>query len=224
MALTSKDVDKLLRAEVWPYVREQGFVVRGRTARRYWHDAVDIVNVQSYSAHVADVHGMTSCSFQVNLAVWPTFRPPDGRAPGRDDQGRLLVDEWQCLFRHHVEPTVPKPLRRRSRNPFPLRPLPAPTGTFEIAGDGANALDCVRDARRGLEAQALPWFAARRTVAQMLTLIDPGDHYTLGFAAAHTGDAAAARRHLELALDTGAYDEFGLDEPIRAALAQLDGT
>ena len=33
--MTSKDVDKLIRSEVWPFVREQGFVVSGRTARRW---------------------------------------------------------------------------------------------------------------------------------------------------------------------------------------------
>src|SRR4051812_46815994 len=73
--VTSKDVDRVIRAEVWPFVREQGFIVRGRTARRYWPDAVDVVNFQSYSAQQAMVHGITSFSFQVNLGVWPVFLP-----------------------------------------------------------------------------------------------------------------------------------------------------
>jgi hypothetical protein len=55
--MTSKDVDKLIRAEVWPFVRAQGFVVSGRTARRWRADAIDVINFQSYSDHVAAVHG-----------------------------------------------------------------------------------------------------------------------------------------------------------------------
>jgi hypothetical protein len=167
--VTSKDVDRLIRAEVWPFVREHGFVVTGRTARRYWPDAVDVVNFQSYSGHQATVHGITSFSFQVNLGVWPAFLPDDDRMR-RDAHGRVLVPEYECLLRHHVVPSVREPPRRRSLNPFAFRALPKPTATWAVAEDGANARACVVDARRGIESQALPWFEARRTAEQMIAL------------------------------------------------------
>jgi hypothetical protein len=168
--VTSKDIDKLIRAHVWPFVREQGFVVRGRSARRYWEDAVDVINFQSFSGHQAMVHGMTSFSFQLNLGVWPTFLP-GADAMRRDDHGRPLVAEYECRFRHHVTPTVEKPPRKRNWNPFAFRPLPEPTAIWSVAEDGANAAECVIDARQGIEVQALPWFELHRTVAQMLALM-----------------------------------------------------
>src|SRR3954470_13324709 len=106
--MTSKDIDRVWRADVWPALRERGFLVRGRTARRYWPDAVDVVKVQSYSGHQATVHGITSFSLQVNLGLWPTFLP-GADAMDHDQRGRLLVDEYECVLRHHVEPTVPEP-------------------------------------------------------------------------------------------------------------------
>ena len=225
MGMTSKDVDKLIRAEVWPFVREQGFVVSGRTARRWWTDAIDVINFQSYSDHVAGVHGMTTFSFQVNLSVQPAVLPPEGEV-SYDKQGRPLLKEWQCFFRHYVEPSVPKPPRRRSLNPFGHRPLPAPTGTFEIAKDGSNARECVIDARAGIEQQALAWFEARRTTSQMLALLEAENDllmrdYLHGLAAARAGDTRTARERLQRVLDTGDFGGYGGDEPIRAALDAL---
>jgi uncharacterized protein DUF4304 len=168
--VTSKDVDKLIRAHVWPFVRAQGFVVRGRSARRYWDDAVDVINFQSFSGHQATVHGMTSFSFQLNLGVWPAFLP-DAEQMRRDDHGRPLVAEYECLFRHHVTPGVSEPPRKRSWNPFALRPLPKPEAVWSVAEDGANAAECVIDARDGIEQQGLPWFEGRRTAGQMLAVL-----------------------------------------------------
>ena len=74
--------------------------------------------------------------------------------------------------------------------------------------------------------QALPWFAARRTVPKMLAQLDyehdsPMRDYVRGFALAHIGETDAARVHLQRALDSEAFDGYGDDEPIRAALARL---
>jgi hypothetical protein len=165
--VTSKDIDKLIRAEVWPFVREQGFTVRGRTARRHWDDAIDVINFQSFNGHEATVLGVTSFSFQLNLGVWPAF-PVAGWEVTRDAQGRPQPAEYECVFRSEVRPTVPAPVRKRSLNPFAFRPLPQPAAIWSVTADGANALDCVRDARQGIEAQALPWFDGLRTAEQLL--------------------------------------------------------
>jgi hypothetical protein len=167
--VTSKDVDKLIRAEVWPFVRDLGFVVRGRTARRYGPDAVEVINFQSYDAHQATVLGITTYSFQVNLGVWPAFLP-GADAMRRDDHGRPLVNEYECLFRHHVEPTIEAPPRKRSLNPFAFRPLPKPTGTWSVTEGNARA--CVIDARAGIESQGLPWLESRRTAEQMIAVAE----------------------------------------------------
>src|SRR3954453_23614844 len=209
--MTSKDIDRVWRADVWPALRKRGFLVRGRTARRYWSDAVDVVNVQSYSGHQATVHGITSFSFQVNLGLWPTF-VPGAEAMRRDDRGRLLVNEYECLLRHHVEPTVSEPPRKRSLNPFAFRPLPKPTATWAVAADGANARECVLDARCAIESQALQWFEARRTAEQLIAVAraefeSPWCEYVTGFAAARAGDRELARENLERALRSGAFPE-----------------
>jgi hypothetical protein len=219
--VTSKDIDRLLRKDVWPRLREHGFLVRGRTARRYWPDAVDVVNFQSYSGHQATVHGITSFSFQVNLGMWPTFLP-GAQAMRRDERGRALVNEYECLLRHHVEPTLAEPPRKRSLNPFAFRPLPKPTATWAVAPDGGNARECVLDAARAIEAQALPWFGARRTAEQLIAVAraefeSPWLEYVIGFAAARAGDRALARENLERALSSGAFPEDAGD--LRDALA-----
>ena len=152
-------------------MREHGFVVRGRSARRYWEDAVDVVNVQSFSDHEATVVGITTFSFQVNLGVWPTFLPEPREVP-RDDRGRPLPPEYECAFRRHVVPTLTEPRRRRSLNPFAFRPLPKPTGIWAVAEDGSNVIECAADARRGVEVQALPWFEGLRTAEQMLGALE----------------------------------------------------
>jgi Domain of unknown function (DUF4304) len=210
--MTSKDVDKLIRAHVWPFVRKQGFVVRGRSARRYWDEAVDVINFQSFNSHQATVHGMTTFSFQLNLGVWPTFLP-DAETMSRDDHGRPLVAEYECILRHYVTPTVDNPPRKRSWNPFAFRPLPVPTAVWSVAEDGANAAECVIDSRQGIEVQALPWFDQRRTAEQMLAVMrddgygTPMQSYVRGFAAAHAGQTDLAYKSLREALDSGAFDD-----------------
>ena len=137
--MTSKDVDKLLRAELWPAVREQGFVVRGRTGRRYRDHTVDVVNVLSYDPHQATVMGVTTFSFQLNAGVWPTF-VPDEYGVDRDARGRPLPGEYHCAFRNSdLIPTIAAPRRKRILNPFAFRPLPQPAGVWTIGEDGSNA-------------------------------------------------------------------------------------
>jgi hypothetical protein len=221
--VTSKDVDRLIRTEVWPFVRGHGFVVRGRTARRYCPDVDHVINFQSYASHQATVHGITSFSFQVNLGAWPVFMP-DEYELRCDERGRLLVHEYECLFRHHVEPTVAEPARRRSLNPFAFRPLPRPTATWAVAADGANATECVVDARDGIESQALPWFEARRTAGQMIDVaraefVSPMLEYVIRLAAARAGDRSVARENLQRALNSGAFLEHA--DELQEALDRL---
>jgi hypothetical protein len=120
------------------------------------------------------------------------------------------VAEYQCLFRHHVTPAVAPPPRKRSLNPFAFRPRPL-TGIWSVAKDGANAVACIDDARRGIESEALPWFEERRTAEQMLVLLQadwesPMRSYALGFTAARLGDYDVARERLQEAIDSGAFE------------------
>lgn len=202
-------------------MREHGFVVRGRSARRYWDDAVDVINFQSFTSHQATVMGVSTFSFQLNLGVWPTFLP-ERREIRRDDRERPLPEEYECAFRHIVFPTVDAPRRKRSLNPFAFRPLPKPAGIWAIAEDGSNAAECAVDARSGIESQALPWFETLRTPEQMEVALErdadsPMRHYLVGFVAARTGRIGLAQSHLEAALGSGAFEHEAelLSEEIR---------
>jgi hypothetical protein len=224
--VNGKDIDKLLRAEFWPAVRAHGFAVRGRSAWRHRDDAIDVVNVQSYDEHQATVMGLTTFSFQVNLGVWPTPVPQRFEVD-RDDRGRPTPAEYHCEFRNHLRPSIDRPKRRTNLKPFALRPR-RPTDVWDVLEDGSNAADCVADARRTFEVQALPWYDDLTTSEQMLehalreVAPSPVGHYLVGFLAAHADRTELAREHLREALACDVFAEDG--RVLRDALRKLDAS
>ncbi len=101
--MNSQVINKVIRSEVWPALRRQGFSsFDNRNVWRYRGPFVDVVKFQSFSAYLADGLGCTSFSFALNLGVflrhstliWPTRS---------DSEGLPRPSESECPFRAHLK-------------------------------------------------------------------------------------------------------------------------
>lgn len=103
--MDSKTVNVQIRKTVWPQLKQQGFsVFTPRTAWRYDAEGVDVLNFQSFNSYNAEVLGVTTYSFAVNLGryflcVPPSFEP--NRLKTKDD--RILPNEYDCHFRGRLQ-------------------------------------------------------------------------------------------------------------------------
>lgn len=155
-------INKLIRSEVWPMLRRQGFCsFDSRNAWRYRGPFVDVVNFQSFSAYLADGIGCTSFSFALNLGVflghstliWPTKSDP---------KGLPRPSESACPFRAHLK-------KRFAIDGFDRADI------FFIDEEGRTTAAVFREAFALLEDQALPWFQAFTDLdAVSRVLVDPG--------------------------------------------------
>lgn len=105
--MDSKVVNKLIRSEVWPALRHEGFSrFDTRTAWRYRGPLVDVVNFQSFNTHLADGLGCTSFSFALNLGVYLRRSTFERRVKIGPD-GNPRPQEYECSFRAHLKKRTP---------------------------------------------------------------------------------------------------------------------
>ncbi len=103
-----KDVDRALRASLWPILREQGFETRTtRAGWRYWDGGVEVLDIQSVGAS-ADAVGCTSFSFSAYLGFSPDFLPRFARIPIGPD-GRLRPHYWNCPLKITLNKNIVQP-------------------------------------------------------------------------------------------------------------------
>jgi hypothetical protein len=142
--IDSKDVNQALRDTVWPVLKSEGF--RRRTTRTAWRDRpdqVDIINFWSLGAYNAGVYGVTSYSFQLELATHPRVRTRDS-TPSKD--GSLRPSAADCDFRRF--------LRRPFDQPETNRPE-----VWYLRPDGSNLREVIEAARDLLITEGLRWFS-----------------------------------------------------------------
>lgn len=66
--MDSKVVNRAIKANVWPMLKEHGFGhFTTRTAWRHDHDRIDVINFQSFNSYQASVIGCTTYSFALRL-------------------------------------------------------------------------------------------------------------------------------------------------------------
>lgn len=152
-AITSRDVNRVLRELVWPALAEEGFT--RRTERRAWRDRpdqVDVVTFWSHNEYNAGALDVTTYSFQLELGTLPNCRiSPD--IPSK--HGHPRPAEHQCDFRRGL----------RKRRPQIETSHPE---IWFVRPDGSNIRDVVEDALKVLTEIGLPWFASLESVAAML--------------------------------------------------------
>jgi len=145
--MDSKVVNKLIRSEVWPLLRQHGFTkFSARTAWRYRAPFVDVVNFQSFNSYLAEGIGCTTYSFTLNIAVYVQGSAIEDRVK-LDSAGRLMPQECECAFRLQLEKS--EPIDRFERR-----------DVFLIDPDGRSAAAVFREVQRLLGGDALKWFDA----------------------------------------------------------------
>lgn len=75
--MDSKAVNREIRRVIWPLFKAAGFSSNTtRTAWRHTADKADVINFQSFNRYNADVLGITTFSFAVNLGCYLRYVPP----------------------------------------------------------------------------------------------------------------------------------------------------
>ena len=157
--MDSSAINKLIRAEIWPLLRQQGFTkFEARTAFQYAGPFVNVVNFQSFNEQLASGVGCTTYSLALNLGVFVS----GGRSPliKRDRQGTLLPREYECDFRRALE-------KRRSIDGF-SRP-----DVFYIDPDGNTVGPCFREIACLLTTEAPQWFARHNDLGRLIEAMTP---------------------------------------------------
>ena len=143
--MDSKAVNRRIKAEVWPLLRDAGFTrFSSRTAWRHRERQVDVVNFQSFNSYNASVLGCTTYSFSVNLGCY-LLEVPESFPSVKDIGGTPLPEEYQCHFRGR--------LAKQLRQPeFPDKQI------WFVDAEGAYIAAALHDVRMKLSRDALPWF------------------------------------------------------------------
>lgn len=143
--MDSRVVNKLIRSEVWPLLRSQGFSgFESRTAFRYLGSFINVVNFQSFNSHLAEGLGCTTFSFGLNLGVYVVGCAQEDLVK-KDDSGLLRPREYECSFRTSLRKRAPVDGFERD-------------DIFYIDPEGQTAASCFQEARRLLTDVAPVWF------------------------------------------------------------------
>ena len=157
--MDSTAINKLIRHEIWPVLKQQGFAsFESRTAFRYRDPFIDVVNFQSFNSHLASGLGCTTASFAVNLGVHVRGGPFD-EILSRDKKNRLKPSESQCAFRTTLQ-------KRSMIDGFARRDI------FFIDDAGKTAAACLNEVRELLQAEAPGWFGNFYDVFAILRFAD----------------------------------------------------
>jgi hypothetical protein len=134
--METKDLDRVLRATLWPALFAHGFRHRTqRVAWRYAGDDVDVIELQTVGRY-AEETGCPSLSISVFVAASPRFVPIEDRnIPVHD--GRSRPHYWHCdPFRRSMPKTIPQPWFR----PFSQPPNERLPRSFRLHRDALRRL------------------------------------------------------------------------------------
>jgi len=204
--MDSKVVTREIKKVIWPALRAAGFNrFTSRVAWRHNPDSVDVVEFQSFNKYNADVLGLTTFSFSVNLGKFPLYIPPKFSLKVKD--GVQVPSEPECLFRGHLLPQVSA--------------APSQKTIWSVDADGRNLLWCIQDVLNQLP-RAFDWFSHLDDRAEVLRVLlesdqdmhhlwgfgsnpSPTRSYHAGYVALALGDTTTATAKLQEAVDSKCY-------------------
>ena len=208
----SKIVNKQIRSEVRPLLKEAGFTrFTARNSWRYTGPRIDIINFQSFNSYKASVMGCTTYSFTVNLGCYFTDIPDrfgETHLKKKDKDPRPL--EYDCSFRGGLH-------RRFTQPEYEDRSI------WYIDPRGRYLEKALHDVRKAIAQDGLPWFERLADPAHVLQILleqeenmnelwgfgrnpSPIRHYLTGYFALNLGHNELARRHLNEALKSNCFD------------------
>ena len=206
--MDSKAVNRQIRRTIWPLLKASGFASTStRTAWRHSEQKIDVVNFQSFNSYNAEVLGVTTFSFAINLGAYLRYVPPQW-PPKKIRNGVPYPAEYECQFRGPILRTLDQP-----RNKHPQ--------IWFVESDGRNLLWCINDVVQRVP-DALAWFERLESKSSVLRILldereqmsslwgfgnkpSPNRSYLTGYVAMHLGDDALADQEFEKAVASGCY-------------------
>jgi hypothetical protein len=211
--MDSKAVSKEIRAKIWPLLRAAGFSrFTTRTAWRYSNNKIDVVNFQSFNAYHAEIMGVTTFSFSVNLGSFLTYVPPTW--PLKLEDGHVMPSEAQCQFRQRLKRNIAQPDINDA-------------GLWSVDKQGWNLVGCVQDVAEQVPG-ALAWFARLADKSEVLSILlnqeqdmtglwgfgrrpSPIRSYLTGYSALAVGNQELARVKLREAVQSNCFTKVFAD-------------
>jgi hypothetical protein len=188
----SPEVNKVLRAELSPVLRVQGFQkVEARNAWAWRDHFIWVLVVRSVGSYFSQVTGWPPMSLTVSLGVFYDFIPSE-KPIKVDSHGRLLPKEYECasLFRSVLLRTIDQSERTgKLSNPAER----VRKDIWWVDPNGTNVGEVVPDIASSLIVQGIPWFERLSDLKTAFNEIENDrDSYAKFRAATHFA------KHLEL--------------------------
>jgi hypothetical protein len=124
MDIDAKDLNRGLRATLWPAIKAHGFTARtDRVAWRYHGDDIDVIELQAVGQS-AEVIGCPPLSLSVVVCSYPPFMDRTHGVPMRN--GKPRPHYWHCdPFRTFMHKSIAQPWFRPFSQPRDKRTLPS---------------------------------------------------------------------------------------------------
>jgi len=211
--MDSTVVNREIRSEIRPLLKDAGFFAfTSRTAWRCHTDRVDVINFQSFNSYNADVLGITTYSFAVNLGCYLRYIPtqyPDAPGSSSLEGDAPRPKEYECHMRGRLSRSYPE--RAHSDRHI-----------WFIDERGSNLAKALHDVRMVLARDGLPWFTQFSTPHHVYSILagneeqigslwgfgrpgSPIRRYLLGYGARAAGLGDEARANLSLAAETRSF-------------------
>ncbi len=211
--MDSKHVNSKIRESVRPELREHGFTrFTTRDAWRYHDDRIDVLNFQSFNRYHADVMGVTTYSFSVNLGCLYTDIPRGDGFPicKTTKNGELRPREFECQFRGSLKPRI-------------AQKIPDERKVWYIDPEGQTLAAVMLDVVSQISTVAAPWYDNFSDISNTYRILVEADSdmdniwgfgnnpspmrdYLVGHFAVRLGHASAAEEHLRRAIDSGCFE------------------
>lgn len=209
--MDSKAVNKEIRRVLWSVLKTHGFShFSARTAWRHGDQKIDIINFQSFNSYHAEVLGVTTFSFKVNLGAYLRYVPPQW-PPKTIKDGVPYPAEYECHFRGALSRTISQP-----KNPH--------ADIWFVEVDGRNVAWCINDVLQKVP-DALAWFACLESKSSVLRILleepenmsslwgfgnkpSPQRSYLLGYVAMQLGNDTLADREFANVVASGCYSHL----------------
>jgi hypothetical protein len=206
--MDSKAVNREIRSAIWPLLKQQGFATFStRTAWRHGDQKIDVVNFQSFNSYNADVLGITTFSFAVNLGTYLRYIPPQW-PPKKIKDGVPYPAEYECQFRGALTRSLSQPQNKHSH-------------IWSVDPNGRNLGWCINDVAQKV-GDVLAWFGhLEDKTAVLRILLEDGERmptlwgfgnkpspirsYLTAYLAMNLGNEALAKREFEKAVASGCF-------------------
>ena len=153
--MDSTTVNKEIRRSIWSALRKAGFSkFTTRTAWRYAEDQIEVINFQSFNRYNADILGITTLSFAVNLGSYLLYVPPQW--PSKVKDGKQVPRESACHFRGRLVRIISQPHKHAD--------------IWLVDNDGRNLGWCIKDVEQQVPL-ALQWFDRLRDKSEVLRIL-----------------------------------------------------